>query len=130
MELTVGMQGHAETVVVQENTAAAMGSGLLPVFATPAMVALMEAAAVNAIESKLDENSGSVGIRLDITHDAASPIGAHIRAEATITAVEGRKLTFAVKAFDDAGQIGGGVHERFIIFPEKFMAKVQNRGAN
>ena len=130
MELTVGLTGRAEVTVVKENTAAAVGSGLLPVFATPAMVALMEAAAVNAIESHLEEGSGSVGIHLDVTHDAASHVGAHIRAEAVLTAVEGRKLTFDVKAFDDAGQIGGGTHERFIIFNEKFMAKVQTRGAN
>ena len=130
MELTVGLTGRAEVTVVKENTAAAVGSGLLPVFATPAMVALMEAAAVNAIESHLEEGSGSVGIHLDVTHDAASPVGAHIRAEAVLTAVDGRKLTFDVNAFDDAGQIGGGTHERFIIFNEKFMAKVQTRGAN
>lgn len=128
MSLTVGLTGTAQVTVVTENTAAAVGSGLLPVFATPAMVALMEGAAVNALDGHLEPGQGSVGIALDLTHDAATPVGMTVRAEATLTAVDGRKLTFKVKAFDDAGQIGGGTHQRFVIDNERFMAKAVGRG--
>lgn len=128
MSLTVGLTGTAQVTVVNENTAAAVGSGLLPVYATPSMVALMEGAAVNALEGHLDEGQGSVGIALNLTHDAATPVGMTVRAEAVLTAVDGRKLTFEVKAFDDAGQIGGGVHQRFVIDNERFIAKAAKRG--
>ena len=125
MSIEVGMKGRAETVVIPENTAQAVGSGLVPVFATPNMIALMEGAAVDAIQSCLAPDEGTVGTRLDVTHDAATPIGMKVWAEATVTAVEGRKITFSVAAFDEREQIGGGTHERFIIKPEKFLARVQ-----
>ena len=125
MSIEIGMKGRAETVVVQENTAQAAGSGLVPVFATPWMVALMENAAVQAVQGALSADEGTVGTRLDVTHDAATPIGMKVWAEAEVTAMEGRKLTFAVSAYDEAGKIGGGTHERFIIKPEKFLARVQ-----
>ena len=128
MELKVGMKGRAETVVVPENTAQAVGSGLVPVFATPHMIALMENAAVNAVQEELAAGEGTVGTRLDVTHDAATPVGMNVWAEAELTAVEGRKLTFAVAAFDAREQIGGGTHERFIIQTEKFLARVEAKG--
>ena len=124
MELKVGMKGRAETVVVPENTAQAVGSGLVPVFATPNMIALMENAAVNAVQAQLAAGEGTVGTRLDVTHDAATPVGMNVWAEAELTAVEGRKLTFAVAR----EQIGGGTHERFIIQTEKFLARVEAKG--
>ncbi|MBS6217104.1 MAG: thioesterase family protein [Clostridiales bacterium] len=130
MSLQVGCKGRAETVVTLENTAAAVGSGLLPVFATPSMVALMEHAAVNACAGGLEEGQGSVGTCLNITHDAATPIGQKVCAEAELTAIDGRKLTFSVRAYDEAGPIGGGTHERFLIMNERFLAKAQNRGGN
>lgn len=123
MSISVGLKGRCEAVVVQENTAAAVGSGLLPVFATPMMVALMENAAVNAISDYLAEGEGSVGTHMDISHDAATPIGIKVWAEAELTAADGRALTFAVTAYDERGPIGKGVHQRFIIQNEKFMAK-------
>ncbi|BDF68092.1 thioesterase family protein [Pseudoflavonifractor phocaeensis] len=123
MSLTIGLTGRAETTVVQENTAAAVGSGLLPVFATPMMVALMENAAVNALIGHLDEGEGSVGTHMDISHDSATPIGLKVWAKAQLTAVDGRALTFSVTAYDEAGPIGKGVHQRFIIQNEKFMGK-------
>ena len=123
MSLTIGLTGRAETTVVQENTAAAVGSGLLPVFATPMMVALMENAAVNALIGHLDEGEGSVGTHMDIFHDSATPIGLKVWAKAQLTAVDGRALTFSVTAYDEAGPIGKGVHQRFIIQNEKFMGK-------
>lgn len=125
MSIEIGRRGRAETVVTQDNTAQAAGSGLVPVFATPWMVALMENAAVQAVQGALAEGEGTVGTRLDVTHDAATPIGMKVWAEAEVTAVEGRKLTFAVSAFDEAGKIGGGTHQRFIIQPEKFLARTQ-----
>ena len=125
MSLQVGARGRAECVVNEENTAAAVGSGLLPVFATPAMVALMENAAVNAVQASLAEGEGTVGTRLEVSHDAATPVGMKVWAEAELTAVEGRKLTFAVAAFDEAGPIGRGVHQRFVIQNEKFLSRAQ-----
>lgn len=129
MSVEVGMKGRAETVVTQNNTAQAVGSGLVPVFATPYMIALMENAAVNAVQAALAPDEGTVGTRLDVTHDAATPIGMKVWAEAEVTAVEGRKLTFAVTAWDEAEKIGGGTHERFVIKPERFLAKTQNKKA-
>lgn len=125
MSIEIGRKGRAETVVTQGNTAQAAGSGLVPVFATPWMVALMENAAVQAVQGALSADEGTVGTRLDVTHDAATPIGMKVWAEAEVTAVEGRKLTFAVVAYDEAGKIGGGIHERFVIKPDKFLARVQ-----
>lgn len=125
MSVTVGMKGRAECVVTEENTAAAVGSGLVPVFATPYMVALMENAAVNAVQPALAEGEGTVGTRLDVTHDAATPIGMKVWAEAEVTAVDRKKLTLSVRAFDEAGPIGGGVHERFIITVDRFLAKAE-----
>ena len=125
MSITVGMKGRAETVVTPENTAAAVGSGLVPVFATPAMIALMENAAVNAVQSALEEGQGTVGTLLNVTHDAATPVGMKVWAEAEITAVEGRKLTYTVAAFDEAGPIGKGIHQRFIIQADRFLAKAE-----
>ena len=125
MPVTVGMKGRAETVVTPENTAAAVGSGLVPVFATPYMVALMENAAVNAVQPAMEENQGTVGTVLNITHDAATPIGMKVWAEAEVTGVEGRKITLSVRAFDECGPIGGGTHERFVITVDRFLAKAQ-----
>lgn len=127
MSLTVGLKGREETVVVRENTAAAVGSGLAEVFATPMMVALMENAAVNALTGHLEEGQGSVGTSLNITHDSATPIGLKVWAEAELTAVDGRALTFAVTAYDEVGPIGKGVHNRFIIDNERFMAKTAKK---
>ena len=125
MSIEIGMRGRAEVHVTPDNTAQAAGSGLVPVFATPWMVALMENAAVQAVQPALAADEGTVGTRLDVTHDAATPVGMKVWAEAEVTAIEGRRITFAVSAFDEAGRIGGGTHERFIIKPEKFLARVQ-----
>ena len=129
MPVTVGMKGRAETVVTPENTADAVGSGLVPVFATPYMVALMENAAVNAVQPAMEENQGTVGTVLNITHDAATPIGMKVWAEAEVTAVEGRKITLSVRAFDECGPIGSGTHERFVITVDRFLAKAQAKKA-
>ena len=127
MAVEIGMKGRAEAIVTQGNTAQAAGSGLVPVFATPWMIALMENAAVNAVQAALAPEEGTVGTRLDVTHDAATPIGMRVWAEAEVTAVEGRKITFAVAAYDEAEKIGGGTHERFIIKTERFLTKAQSK---
>ena len=129
MSIEVGMKGRAEAVVTQENTARAAGSGLVPVFATPWMIALMENAAVSAVQARLAPDEGTVGTRLDVTHDAATPIGMRVWAEAEVIAAEGRRLTFAVSAYDESEKIGGGTHERFIIKTERFLAKAEGKKA-
>ncbi len=122
--LTTGLIGIATTTVTTANIAATMKSGSLAVFATPAMCALMEEAACAAVNAHLEEGSGTVGISLNITHDRATAMNDTVKATATLTAVEGRKLVFSVQAEDSKGLIGKGSHERFIINNEKFMAKV------
>ena len=125
MTVTIGLKGRAETIVTDSNTASAVGSGLVPVFATPYMIAIMENAAVNALLPHLSDSEGSVGTHLNVSHDAATPIGMKVWAEAEVIAVDGKKITFSVAAFDEAGPIGKGSHERFIINPERFLAKTQ-----
>lgn len=125
MELTLGMKGTARTTVTPTNTADAVGSGLVPVFATPYMVALMEGAAVDAIQSALPEGQGSVGTQVSISHDAATPIGMEVWAEATVTEINGKAISFTVEAFDNAGSIGKGTHNRYIIQVDRFLAKAQ-----
>jgi fluoroacetyl-CoA thioesterase len=125
MSISVGAVGTASTVVTPENTAAAVGSGALPVFATPYMIALMENAACNAIADGLEEGQSSVGTKLDVSHDAATPVGMHVTAKAELVEVDRRRLVFRVTAEDDAGPIGQGTHERFLIMADKFLAKAE-----
>ena len=124
--IQIGQSATATVTVTESNIAKTMKSGSLEVFATPAMCALMEA----AVQSELNDGEGTVGISLSISHDAPSPMGATITATATVTAVEGRKLSFAIEASDGVGIIGKGTHERFVINNEKFMTKVSARKAS
>lgn len=124
-EVKIGLKGKAEKVVNSTNTAKTMGSGSLDVFATPALVAMMEEAAVNALD--LEEGQSSVGVSLDIEHTAATPIGVNVWAEAELVEVDRRRLVFRIHAFDEVEMIGSGTHERFLIDAEKFMAKVQSK---
>lgn len=123
-ELKPGLTGTAATIVRETNTALAMGSGNLLVFATPSMIALMEQAACNAVAACLDDESSSVGTLINITHDAATGMGKKVTATAILKEVQGRKLVFEITAADEDKQIGKGTHERFIINKEKFMAKL------
>ena len=122
--LNIGLVGTATTTVTKANIAATMKSGSLAVFATPAMCALMEEAACAAVNAYLEAGSGTVGISLNITHDRATAMNDTVKATATLTAVEGRKLVFSVQAEDSKGIIGKVSHKRFIINNEQFMAKV------
>jgi fluoroacetyl-CoA thioesterase len=119
------MKTISQTIIVQENqTASKYGSGLLPVFATPALVALMENTAMQLIEPA--EDSSSVGISISVKHLKASPVGSEIKCKATITAIEGRKYSFELIATDASGDIiGEGTHERIVINIEKFMSKLK-----
>ena len=127
MSVEIGLKGRAETVVTPDNTAQAAGSGLLPVFATPWMVALMENAAVNAVRGALPAGEDTVGVLVDVKHSAATPIGMKVWAEAEVIDVEDRQVVFSVTAFDEVGKIGGGTHERFIIQTDKFLARTQEK---
>ncbi len=122
--LEKGLTRQCRTTVAADNTAAAMGSGDLPVFATPAMVALMEHAALEAVAPELPEGSTTVGAEMNVAHIKPSGLGAEITATAVLTAVEGRKLTFNVGARDADGMIGEGVHVRYVVDRQKFMAKL------
>ncbi len=110
--------------VEKMHTALAMGSGDMEVFATPAMVALMENAAMNEAAKLCDEGMTTVGVMINVAHNRATPLGDEVSAVAELTAQEGRKLTFKVTASDSKGEIGVGVHERFIVQREKFLGKL------
>ena len=123
--MEAGIKGRAEVTVSYENTAAKVGSGDQLVFATPWMIGLMEEAAQSSVLPYLEEGQATVGTHLDVSHDAATPVGMKVWAESELIAVEGRKLIFKVEAFDECGSIGKGTHERFVINKEKFMARVE-----
>ena len=125
--LSTGIKGQAETAVTEQNTAKAMGSGTRDVFATPAMVALMESAAYRSVAAELEPGMGTVGTLMNVEHVSATPVGMRVTAESELTEIDGRRLVFTVKAFDDAGLIGTGKHERFIVVDEKFVAKAAKK---
>ena len=127
MEIKVGMKGEVSTAVEREDTALEVGSGSLLVYATPCMVALMEGAACEAIEEALSDSQTTVGTELNIQHISATPVGLEVRAEAEVIAVEGKVITFSVKAFDEAGEIGKATHKRVIVNSQKFLEKVYNK---
>lgn len=127
MEITVGMKGEAFTDVEREDTAQLVGSGSLLVYATPCMVALMEGAACEAIAEALDESQTTVGTALNIEHISATPVGMEVRAEAIVTEVNGKVITFEVNAYDEAGPIGKGTHKRVIINSQKFLEKTYGK---
>lgn len=123
--LDKGVSAQSRTTVAANNTAVAMGSGDMAVFATPAMVALMENAAMNAVAEALPEGSTTVGAEMNVTHIKPSALEAEVTATAVLTEIEGRKLTFNVGARDAGGMIGEGVHVRYIVDREKFLAKLE-----
>jgi fluoroacetyl-CoA thioesterase len=126
--LTPGLSAELTITVTDADTAAKWGSGLVPVYSTPALVGLLEAAAVKALENQLAAGKTTVGGQIEVRHLAATPVGMSVRARAELTAVEGRKLTFQVEAWDAVEKIGEGSHTRFIIETEKFVSRVQAKG--
>lgn len=127
MEITVGMTGQAETLVERADTALEVGSGELLVYATPCMVALMEGAACEAIAPALAENLTTVGTMLQIEHISATPVGMEVHAEARVTEVNGKVITFSVTAFDESGEIGRGTHRRVVVSSQKFLDKAYSK---
>lgn len=125
--LNVGLKGSQTEAVTKDKTAEAMGSGGLPVYATPAMIALMEKTAMLSVEKELDEGCSTVGTKLEIEHVSATALGKEITCESELIEIDRRRLVFSVTAYDNAGVIGKGKHERFIIDCAKFMEKVATK---
>ena len=127
MDLKEGMKNKIENQSTEETTALAIKSGSLKVLATPVMIALMEQAAAELVEKNLPDDLTSVGTAININHNSPTPIGLKIYAEATITKIDGRKISFEITAFDEVGEIGRGSHERFIVNKVKFQSKADSR---
>ena len=125
--LRPGIKGIASEIVTEEKTAKAMGSGELKVYATPAVIALIEKAAWESVAPELEEGKGTVGTKLNVAHVSATPVGMKVLCETELTEVDGRRLVFSVKAFDDAGVIAEGTHERFIVGNERFQQKADGK---
>jgi predicted thioesterase len=123
--LAPGLRGTATGSVAADNTAIALGSGDVPVYGTPALVALMEKAAVCALGDRLGPDETTVGTWIEVNHLAATPVGLEVRAEAELVAVEGRQLSFVLTAFDSRQKIGEGRHHRALLSRERFLAKLQ-----
>ncbi|MDF2874679.1 MAG: hypothetical protein K0R22_1362 [Sporomusa sp.] len=125
--LQVGMKAERAEQVTTENTAIKYGSGGVAVYATPAMVGLMEGTCLAAVDPHLPSGMATVGIDLNIKHLAATPVGMTVRATAELTGIAGKKLTFTIEAFDDQEKIGQGTHERYIIDLDKFLKKAESK---
>ena len=128
--LEIGTEGRIQILVADKDTALAHKSGELLVFATPAMAALMEQAAWTSVASYLEEGEGTVGTMLQLSHLAPTPVGMTVTCVSRLTGIEGRKLVFALKAYDEVGLIGEGVHERMIITNGRFQIKANKRADN
>lgn len=127
MDIQIGMEGQARTMVQRADTASEVGSGNLLVYATPCMAALMEGAACETIENSLPDGQTSVRTELLIRHTSATPVGLEVWATAKVTAVEGKTITFSIAAYDEAGQIGEGTHSRVIVSTQKFLDKTYEK---
>jgi len=124
-ELNTGLTGETGAIVTEADTADQWGSGIVPVYGTPALVGLLEGAAVQALVDHLPPGQTSVGGRIDVRHLAPTPVGMRVHARAELVEVEGRRLVFHIEAWDEAEKIGEATHERFIIDQERFVAKAE-----
>jgi predicted thioesterase len=129
-DLAPGLNAELEQIVTDDDTAAKWGSGLVPVFSTPALVGLMEAAAVKALEGNLETGQTTVGGHIDVLHLAATPVGMSVRVRAELTGLEGRKLIFQIEAWDEVEKIGQALHERFVIDMQKFVSRASAKQKN
>ncbi len=127
--IKIGDQYVSDLLVEEKHTAVAFGSGNLYVFSTPMMIGLMENAAMICAQNSLDPAYSSVGIAVAIEHLAATPMGQKVKAVATVTEVEGKKITFEVEAYDEVECIGRGKHTRFIVEAESFLKRVNDKGS-
>ena len=125
--LSVGIKGNLERTVTEDLTAEALGSGLLPVFATPAAVALAEETAWKSVAGELEEGQGTVGTLMELAHIAATPLGMKVRCETELVEIDRRKLVFTVKIYDEKEKVADGRHERFIIENAKFLSKAEGK---
>ena len=125
--MEVGITGKQTVTVTEDKTAKVMGSGMLPVYATPSMSALMENTAAVSVADELEDGQGTVGTLINVKHLSATPVGMEVTCETKLVEIDRKRLVFEVKAYDAAGVIGEGTHERFIIDNEKFMAKAEGK---
>ncbi len=128
--MEIGIKGYQEQVVTEEQSARLAGSGTLDVYATPYLAALMELTAMHSVMDQLEEGCCTVGTALNIRHLSATPIGMRVHCETELIKVEGRVLTFAVKAYDEAGLIAEGEHERVIVYADRLQAKADAKLAS
>ena len=126
--IPVHTKGHIEQTVTPDLTAARIGSGLVEVFATPMMIALVEQTCLESVLPYLDEGQGTVGTLVNVTHSAATPVGMRVWCDSELVEVDRRRLVFSVKVYDECGLIGEGRHERFVIDSAKFQAKIDAKG--
>lgn len=127
---TTGRKGHLETIVTEETSARSVGSGGLLVYATPSMISLVEETCWRSVAEELGEGQSTVGTKIRIDHLAATPLGMKVWCDTELIEVDRRRLVFAVRAYDEAGLIAEGTHERFVIDVEKFMAKANAKKVN
>ena len=125
--IQTGIKGHQETVVTEEMLASNVGSGLVKVYATAMMIALIEKAAVYSVEPYLESGQGTVGTLVNVTHCSATPLGMRVHADTELVEVDRRRLVFKVAAYDERGLIGEGMHERFIIDNARFQAEADSK---
>ncbi len=125
--LTVGIMNKHEITVGKEHLASTLGSGGIDVFATPMMITLMEGTALHAVQPHLEEGQSTVGTVVNVKHLAATPLGMRAWAEAELIEIDRRRLVFEVRAYDEHGLIGEGIHERFIINKDNFLKKVNDK---
>ena len=128
--MTIGIKGAKEIIVTDDLTARCYASGALDVYATPAMIALIEDTAFNSVADILEEGQGTVGTNVNVSHLAATPVGLKVRCETELVEVDRKRLVFRVAVFDEVDKIGEGTHERFIIDNEKFLNKVYSKGGD
>ena len=128
--MEIGITNEVESTVTINDTAVEMGSGSLQVYATPSMICLMERAASELADRNLPEEQTSVGTLMNVKHISATPVGMKVRATAKLINVDERRLVFEVDAYDEAGAIGNGTHERFIVNRQKFQSKTDSKRQN
>ena len=126
-DITIGLTGTSELTVSENELAKNVGSGSLEVFATPVMIMLMEKAACSCITEYLEGDETTVGTEMNVKHTSATPQNMKVCAEAELLEVNGRELIFSVKAYDEAGDIGSGIHKRFLVYGDKFIQKTYSK---
>lgn len=130
MTLEIGLVAEITHTVGEQDTAATYGSGLVPVLSTPHLIALMERASQTAIQPSLESNQSAVGVRVDMQHLAATPVGMEVRVRAELVEIDGRRLRFHIEAWDEVERIGEADHQRFVIDTDRFMRRVEAKSEN